>query len=68
MSLSLIGFRNVLIIAVTFIGILIFIPGGSIVSKCGSCIIHVENWWFYYGQDMPVRCGNLRGYLLYGIQ
>jgi len=43
MSLSLIGFRNILIIAVTFTGIVIFIPGGSIVSKCDPCIIHVEN-------------------------
>jgi len=46
-SLSLIGFRNILIIAVTFTGIVIFIPGGSIVSKCDPCIIHVGNWWFY---------------------
>jgi len=38
LSVSLIGFRNVLIIAVTFTG-----PGGSVVSKCDHCIIHVEN-------------------------
>lgn len=43
-SLSFIGFRNVLIIAATITGIVIFIPGGSIVSKRDPRIIHVENW------------------------
>jgi hypothetical protein len=59
-SVFFIGFRNVLIIAVTFTGNVIFIPGGSIVSKCDPCIIHVENRLFYCGQNVQVICGNLR--------